>query len=75
LLLYFGWFFCLCIWKMICRTSEGAPITFLITQNEEELRKICQSVLIIGTSSMMGQSTLYVNLHLGSLVPMLFETK
>jgi hypothetical protein len=29
---------------MICKAWEGAPITFLITQNEEELRKICQSV-------------------------------
>ncbi len=33
-----------CILKMICKAWEGAPITFLITQNEEELRKICQSV-------------------------------
>jgi hypothetical protein len=33
-----------CILKMICKASEGAPITFLITQNEEELRKIYQNV-------------------------------
>jgi hypothetical protein len=29
---------------LFCRASEGAPITFLITQNGEELRKICKSV-------------------------------
>jgi hypothetical protein len=32
----------LCISKMICRAWEGAPISFQITQNGEELRKICQ---------------------------------
>jgi hypothetical protein len=32
------------IWKMICTAREGAPITFLITQNGEELRKMYQSV-------------------------------
>jgi hypothetical protein len=33
-----------CIWKMIYKAWEGAPITFEITQNEEELRKIYQNV-------------------------------
>jgi len=41
---FFGLVLWLCISKMICRAWEGTPITFQITQNGEEFRKICQSV-------------------------------
>jgi len=40
----FGLFPWLCVSKMICRAWEDTPITFQITQNGEELRKIYQSV-------------------------------
>ncbi len=36
--------FWLSISKVICKAWEGDPKTFWITQNGEELRKICQSV-------------------------------
>jgi hypothetical protein len=38
----FGWSLGFCLSKMIWRAWE--PITFKITPNEQELRKICQSV-------------------------------
>jgi hypothetical protein len=34
----------LCISKMICKAWKGVLITFLIIQNGENLRKICQNV-------------------------------
>jgi hypothetical protein len=34
----------LCISNMIRRAGEAFPITFEITQNGEELKKICQNV-------------------------------
>jgi len=44
LLIFFWPVLWLCIYNMNCIACEGVSITFQITQNGEELRKICQSV-------------------------------
>jgi preprotein translocase subunit SecG len=42
---HFFWLvFWLYISKMNCKTSKGVHITFLISQNGENLKKICQNV-------------------------------
>jgi hypothetical protein len=46
--IFFAALYCLLLWlrisKMIYKAWEGTPIPFEITQNGEELRKICQKV-------------------------------